>query len=232
MKKKKGEKIKIICAYCGNKAKVYQDKRNKGKRFCNIICYKKYQKKYPLRYWLNKKRSPETIEKMRKGMLGKKHTLKWKEMMRLKMKDRFFSKEHRRKISEAKMGEKNGMWKGGITKFLRRVRGLKEYKEWKVEIFKKTGITLKEAKEKSLQVHHLKPINQILEENQIDTIKKAEQCAELWDVENGVVLPKWMHFVITKIQKMKASKENLEYLKNIIKIAQLEIWRMESKLKN
>ena len=43
---------------------------------------------------------------------------------------------------------------------------------------------------------------------------------------------KGSHLVIVGIQKMKASKENIEYLDNIIKSILFEKWRMESQLKN
>jgi len=38
------------------------------------------------------------------------------------------------------------------------------------------------------------------------------------------------HLVIMGIQKMKASKKNIKYLKNIIKAIQFEIWRMSAEL--
>jgi len=40
------------------------------------------------------------------------------------------------------------------------------------------------------------------------------------------------HLIIAGIQKMKASKENIEYLRSLIKSIIFEKWRMESELKN
>jgi len=53
-----------------------------------------------------------------------------------------------------------------------------------------------------------------------------------YNPELVVKLPsKGVHLVITGIQRMKASKENIEYLDTIIKSILFEKWRMESQLK-
>ena len=52
-----------------------------------------------------------------------------------------------------------------------------------------------------------------------------------YNPELVVKLPsKDVHLAITGIQKMKASKENIEYLDAIIKSILFEKWRMESQL--
>ena len=54
-----------------------------------------------------------------------------------------------------------------------------------------------------------------------------------YNPELVVKLPsKGIHLVIMGIQKMKTSKENIEYLDNIIKSIIFEKWRMESQLKS
>lgn len=48
-------------------------------------------------------------------MLGKKHTDKTKQIIRLKSVDRFFSDETRLKLSNSRRGSRNPNWRGGIT---------------------------------------------------------------------------------------------------------------------
>ena len=137
------------------------------------------------------------------------------------------------KISKSKIGSKNPMWKGGITSFLQHLRSLKEYKEWKKGILKKAGYSLEEAKRKNLQIHHLKPLKTILEENQIDTIQKAKKCKELWDLNNGVPLRKIDHYFISILQRKKdITKEYIGLVQNFIDLLLFEKWRMESQLKS
>jgi 5-methylcytosine-specific restriction endonuclease McrA len=70
---------------------------NKGKKLSEE--HRAKIKKNNCRYWLGKKRSSETIDKIRKEKLGKK-----------------LSEEHKRKISKACGGEKCWNWKGGISR--------------------------------------------------------------------------------------------------------------------
>ena len=54
-----------------------------------------------------------------------------------------------------------------------------------------------------------------------------------YNPELVIKLPsKGVHLAITGIQRMKASKENIEYLDTIIKSILFEKWRMESQLKS
>jgi 5-methylcytosine-specific restriction endonuclease McrA len=44
-----------------------------------------------------------------------------------------------------------------------------------------------------LNVHHIKEFHIILEEYNIKDVNGAENCAELWDLNNGVTLCKSCH---------------------------------------
>ena len=59
----------------------------------------------------------------------------------LKLKGRFHTKEHRKKVSETRIltgvakGEKNPNWKGGITKENEKIRKTSQYKDWRKAVF-------------------------------------------------------------------------------------------------
>jgi hypothetical protein len=52
-----------------------------------------------------------------------------------------------------------------------------------------------------LNAHHKKAFIQIIKSNKIETIEEAENCKELWDVENGITLCKRCHQKEHKIKK-------------------------------
>lgn len=58
-------------------------------------------------YWLGKKRSPETVAKVRAGNLGKRMTPEQRARIREAIRGRKLSEEHKARIRAAKMGELN-----------------------------------------------------------------------------------------------------------------------------
>lgn len=137
-------------------------------------------------------------------MLGKKHSEETKKKIGLKSVNRNWAS-----------GEKNHSYKKGILKFRAEIRGLREYKNWRDEVIKKSGIKNMKGK----QVHHIKELKRIIEENNITTIEQARQCKELWDVNNGSILKKGEHFIITQLERMKYHSVGfIQYLKEWIKL--------------
>lgn len=59
--------------------------------------------------------------------------------------------------SSNQSGPKNPMWKGGITSESKRVRSSKEYKQWRLEVYKRDDFTCWHCGERggNLQVHHI-----------------------------------------------------------------------------
>jgi hypothetical protein len=47
----------------------------------------------------------------------------------------------------------------------------------------------------SLEVHHIKPFYQIVEDNNLVTSEQALECKELWDVANGITLAQEYHSI-------------------------------------
>lgn len=61
--RKPRKKYEFVCVGCGSKFTSYSRKRGKNKKkFCSRICYAKFMKRHPLRYWLGKKRPDLSIK--------------------------------------------------------------------------------------------------------------------------------------------------------------------------
>jgi len=140
---------------------------------------------------IGKKRSPETIEKMRQGMLGKK-----------------LSEEHKEKIRIANSGANNYLWKGGIealrkdpmwrlnkrisNRVRRSLKGTKIGRRWKdllgydvADLEKQLlstmpeGYTWQDFVDGKLHVDHIKPISAF----NFDSPEHPE-FAECWALDN------------------------------------------------
>ena len=157
--------------------------------------------------------SEKIKQKMRlnhKGMLGKKHLEETKQKISEKMKGRHWkmseqgkinitlarmgrklSEEHKRNIGLAHRGLKCNFWKGGITKLYDLIRTSFKYRQWRSDIFTHNNFTCQKCgdnKGGNLEAHHIKSFALILKEYQIKTLEQAEQCEELWNINNGQTL--------------------------------------------
>lgn len=99
-----------------------------------------------------------------------------------------------------KRGEESPSWKGGITELTKAIRTAFEYLLWKKEILKRDNYTCVQCganfyndKKVILDVDHIIPFSQILEEQEISTLDQARICKELWDINNGRVLCRNCH---------------------------------------
>jgi hypothetical protein len=76
------------------------------------------------------------------------------------------------------------------------------YRNWKKEVFKKYGKICQICGTKdNLEIHHRQSMYSILKNNNVDSVYKAIDCKELWDVENGIVLCSKCH------KEMESSKK-------------------------
>lgn len=99
--------------------------------------------------------------------------------------------EHRRKIGERSKGENCSFWKGGRTTLVKAIKNTFYYKEWRRQIFERDNYTCQFCSIRGgveLAPDHIKAFSVILKNNQITTVLEAEQCAELWDINNGRTL--------------------------------------------
>ena len=96
---------------------------------------------------------------------------------------------------EANSGANSHFWKDGITPLSQAIRTSAKYKEWRISVFERDNYTCQYSgsRDCKLEVHHIKPFAQILEEHTITTMEDALGCKELWGVSNGITLAKEYH---------------------------------------
>jgi 5-methylcytosine-specific restriction endonuclease McrA len=91
-------------------------------------------------------------------------------------------------------GANHPWWKGGVAVehwgIRNSIQGLFEYKEWRSAVFHRDNFTCQDCGQHGgyLHVHHIKPLQQILDEYDITTAEQGKLCEELWDIFNGVTL--------------------------------------------
>lgn len=94
-------------------------------------------------------RSKNTIEKIKKSLLGNRRAFGSKRTI-----------EIRKKMSEAKKGEKSLFWKGGITPIHQKIRTSLEYRLWRTSVFTRDNYTCVWCGDntgRNLQADHIKP---------------------------------------------------------------------------
>ena len=92
-------------------------------------------------------------------------------------------------------GEKHPLWNGGVTKVVKLIRCLPEYKQWRSDVFQRDNWTCKTCGKNggNLSVHHIKSFHSIIVDNNILSCEDAIKCNELWDTNNGVTLCEECH---------------------------------------
>jgi len=87
-------------------------------------------------------------------------------------------------------GKDHPNWKGGVTSVNHTIRHSLSFKKWKTAIFTRDDWTCVECKKRGTVIHpaHIKPLAQIIQENNIKTIREAYKVDEFWDINNGRTL--------------------------------------------
>jgi hypothetical protein len=119
-----------------------------------------------------------------------------------------FSLEHRRKMSEAHLGAKHHLWKGGITPIVISIRNCFKYRQWRSDIFTRDDYTCSNCGSRGvrLEVHHIKSFSTIMEDYKIKTLDDGVNCEELWNINNGVTLCKECHNITTNFGRKSWKK--------------------------
>jgi 5-methylcytosine-specific restriction endonuclease McrA len=214
-KGKRKTAIKRECIECGKEFYFYDCPSNRkvGRvgKYCSIKCCAKseeYRKNISIA-GKGKKRTAETKQRMREAQLGKKHTEETKKKLREASKKRrekygyILSPEARKKISIRNLtrgikppiikGEKNHMWRGGITPLNHNIRNCFKYRQWRDDVFTRDDWTCQECgarcgngKKVILNAHHIENFSDIMARNKIETYEQAIECEELWNINNGI----------------------------------------------
>lgn len=99
------------------------------------------------------------------------------------------------------IGHKNNLgcipWnKGkGNSKLDRKIRALGLFSQWRETVYKKSNRKCQTCQmiPNKLEAHHIIPFKVLLKKFNIKTIQQAQQCEELWSVDNGVALCQKCH---------------------------------------
>lgn len=183
--------------------------RGRNLIFCDTKCMHRYQSENKFRFpqlrdrgWCEKQYSTKSLKGISELLhCGETTVYKYFVLHKIPLDRKKWlsgvpkSTEHRDKLSKARMegklgrGSSNGNWRGGITRLAKSIRGLKEYKRWRMEVIQASDSTcvlcgMGNAKE----VDHIKKFRYILSDNKITSLDEARSCKELWDVSNGRVL--------------------------------------------
>lgn len=167
---------------------------------------------HPRKYWLGKKRSEETSQKIREKHLisghrppsqsGKVLSQERKEQIRRIAIEKGYGKwmtgkkateETRRKLRELVLGEKAPAWKGGITPIHHSIRGSLEYRIWRENVFKRDKFGCSFCGDDSggnLNAHHILPFSIFPERR--------------FEINNGITLCEDCHNKVSPIVKIVA----------------------------
>ena len=102
----------------------------------------------------------------------------------------FLVGEPRGRATETHKGERHWNWKGGLTPLVMRIRHCYEYRLWVSDVFTRDDFTCQKCGRRGceLEAHHIKRFNEILYENKIKSFEEVLNCAEFWDINNGITL--------------------------------------------
>jgi 5-methylcytosine-specific restriction endonuclease McrA len=160
--------------------------------------------------------SDETRKKISQTMKGKSpknlellHTIPYTDERRKKLsvahKGKTLSEETRRKISNSKRNPLKPLYKA--------VRECYKYREWRTSIYRRDNYTCSLCGKRGCELnadHYPKRFVDILRELEIDTIVKALNCPNIWDLNAGRTLCKKCH--------MKTETYGRNFKEKVIKV--------------
>jgi hypothetical protein len=148
------------------------------------------------KHWkVSKPRTPKMREERRRIMLKMWKNEDYRKSMSVKHKGQKNNKGKHWTIRDtSRMGGRSGSespsWQGGKTIIDKLIRRMKEYSQWRSDVFQRDNWTCKTCGKNGcyVTVHHIKAFNKIIKENNIKNIKEARRCKELWNIGNGITL--------------------------------------------
>jgi predicted restriction endonuclease len=118
----------------------------------------------------------------------------WSKKISISSKGKIISdkqKEMVKAFNRTQKGILSHNWKGGITPEKQLIRSMEKNILWRKSVFIKDDFTCKMCGIKGkvfLEAHHIIPFSNIISKNNIKNCSDANNCAELWNVSNGLTL--------------------------------------------
>jgi 5-methylcytosine-specific restriction endonuclease McrA len=91
-------------------------------------------------------------------------------------------------------GEKHYNWNGGSSKLNTSIRTMTENRKWMDAVKERDGECRVCGATEDLESHHIIPLAILIETHGIKTREQARECAELWNLDNGLTLCKEHHY--------------------------------------
>lgn len=84
-------------------------------------------------------------------------------------------------------------WKGGYSRINTAIRRMTENRKWMDAVVRRDCRCSRCGAETDLEAHHIKPLSEIIKDNNITGTTSARYCSELWDISNGITLCEKCH---------------------------------------
>lgn len=161
---------------CGKEIIVRGDSLRGGQQSCG--CYARDRAKEGAKLW-----TKETHPRY-----GKRHSEKTKNLLRVLRLGRRFPWRNKTAI--------NHTLRLAISARL-------EYRQWRSDVFTRDNFTCQRClmRGQRIHAHHIRPFQDIIIENNITTVEQAAECAELWNINNGITYCVSCHKKAHKNQK-------------------------------
>lgn len=192
----------MICKYCNKTFFTYHDSE-----FCSVPCSKKYVNIKKIIIINNEKIFITDNEKYFKFIINNKNK-KQKIYGKILECDYCGNKIFRTNAdinthnfccfecyNKFNVGENNCSWKGGITSLYMKYRNSNGCQNWRKMCMTRDNFTCQLCGKYGgdLNVHHIKSVKDIFEENVVQDMIDINNCEELWDINNGITVCRDCH---------------------------------------
>lgn len=193
--------VSIICAGCGQE---FPPKRRTSK-YCSINCFKENHIYDPEKYSHLSELRRNTIIKTKphnyinrenwgQFNVGKERTEETKKILsdiaKVQWEKGQFREDVENRRKNIPRGEKHFNYKNGAGRLRQKLYSLFEYKQWRLDVFKRDNFSCKKCGVKGviIEAHHIIPFREIHMKYGFKDHIEAAKCKELFDINNGVTL--------------------------------------------